>query len=66
MDKNKREKINRDERVVIGFSDEWSRFTQETLATEEQEKIFDDYFAIFPWHLLNGKSVGADIGCSSR
>ena len=28
-------------------------------------KIFNEYFAVFPWKLINNKSIGADIGCGS-
>lgn len=56
---------NSDDRVVAGFGDEWSRFTQTGLTGEEREKIFNDYFSIFPWHLLKKESIGADIGCGS-
>ncbi|MDH4099965.1 MAG: class I SAM-dependent methyltransferase [Nitrospirota bacterium] len=59
------EAANRDEKVVAGFGDEWSRFTQAALSREEREKIFTDYFSNFPWYLLDDESVGADIGCGS-
>lgn len=51
--------------VIVGFGDEWERFNQRQLTAAERQKIFDDYFATFPWaNLLEGKK-GADIGCGS-
>lgn len=58
-------KVNRDDRVVMGFGEEWSRFPQETLADTERGAIFEDYFAIFPWVELPAQALGADIGCGS-
>ncbi len=57
---------NIDARTVSGFGDEWTRFTQAELDQSQKQQIFDDYFRIFPWHLLlpNG-GTGADIGCGS-
>ncbi len=52
-------------RVIEGFGEEWSRFDQQRLSAEEKQKIFDDYFAIFPWADLPGGAKGADIGCGS-
>ncbi len=51
--------------VIAGFGEEWSRFTQDEINDEERQKIFDDYFAIFPWSQLPAKAKGADIGCGS-
>lgn len=59
------EEVNRDDCVVQGFGEEWSRFSQEQLTTEERETIFEDYFSIFPWEELPVHSRGADIGCGS-
>lgn len=52
-------------RVIDGFGEEWTRFDQQQLTAKERQKIFDDYFAIFPWHELPDGSKGADIGCGS-
>jgi ubiquinone/menaquinone biosynthesis C-methylase UbiE len=56
---------NRDEQVVAGFGEEWSRFSQEQLADSERQAIFDDYFSNFPWGELSADANGADIGCGS-
>ena len=59
---------NLDLRVASGFGREWSMFRQDEdhLSREQRQAIFDDYFRIFPWHLLPpGGGVGLDIGCGS-
>jgi len=56
---------NRDESVIAGFGDEWSRFNQAELPNSERQEIFDKYFAIFPWTSLSLVSRGADFGCGS-
>ena len=59
---------NVDTRVARGFGEEWSTFRQDEtrLAREQRETIFENYFRIFPWHLLPpGGGIGADVGCGS-
>ncbi len=56
---------NVDQKTVEGFGLEWSSFDQKSLSEQEKNKIFDDYFEIFPWDRLPNNSVGADIGCGS-
>lgn len=56
---------NFDADVVIGFGDEWNRFDQESLKDSEAILIFNKYFSIFPWEILNKNSVGFDLGCGS-
>jgi ubiquinone/menaquinone biosynthesis C-methylase UbiE len=59
---------NVDSRVAKGFGEEWSTFRQDetSLAPEQRETIFENYFRIFPWHLLPpGGGIGADIGCGT-
>jgi SAM-dependent methyltransferase len=52
--------------VVASFGDEWTRFDQSGLSAAERERIFEDYFRVFPWHRLPpGGGSGADIGCGS-
>lgn len=61
----KSEPSNRVESVIEGFGDEWRHFDQGPLSEDERRKIFDDYFAIFPWEDLPENAVGADVGCGS-
>jgi ubiquinone/menaquinone biosynthesis C-methylase UbiE len=59
---------NLDLRVASGFGREWSTFRQDEdhLSREQRQAIFDDYFGIFPWHLLPpGAGVGLDAGCGT-
>ena len=56
---------NLDSKTVEGFGAEWSKFDQSDLEESEHEKIFESYFAIFPWDRLTGKAVGFDLGCGS-
>jgi ubiquinone/menaquinone biosynthesis C-methylase UbiE len=60
-----RAKVSHSE-TVSGFGDEWSRFDQEELSGDELQKIFNDYFKLFPWDLIDPeKSTGIDVGCGS-
>ncbi len=56
---------NIDENVVAGFGDEWSRFDQSALSSDELQRMFDNYFNIFPWDALSPDAVGFDLGCGS-
>jgi len=56
---------NVDKNVVAGFGDEWSRFDQSSLDDEEIERLFNNYFSIFPWEDLPVGAVGFDLGCGS-
>ena len=59
---------NLDLKVARGFGQEWSTFRQDAghLSQQQRQEIFDDYFRIFPWHLLPpGGGVGIDIGCGT-
>ncbi len=58
-------KKNIDDNVVIGFGDEWTRFDQESLKDPEAILIFNKYFSIFPWNIINSNSIGFDLGCGS-
>ncbi|MFC1521604.1 class I SAM-dependent methyltransferase [Elusimicrobiota bacterium] len=61
-DKNR----NIDDKTVQGFGYEWELFTQDSVTYAEKSSLFDEYFAIFPWHILpDSGGVGADIGCGS-
>lgn len=56
---------NLDPATVKSFGNEWSRHDQSTLRPEEAERIFEAYFAVFPWASLSSSSVGFDMGCGS-
>ncbi len=53
-------------KVVDDFGEEWDKFNHLDVDVIDQKKIFDSYFKIFPWHIVNkNSSVGIDIGCGS-
>lgn len=56
---------NLDADTVTSFGDEWSRFDQFKLSEAEASKIFEEYFAIFPWETLPENASGFDMGCGS-
>ena len=58
-------KNNLDSKTVEGFGDEWSRFDQTGMASEDTKRLFEGYFAVFPWTKLPKDSVGFDLGCGS-
>jgi len=51
--------------VIHDFGNEWGKFNQESLETEETEQIFRKYFKIFPWERVNESACGFDLGCGS-
>ena len=56
---------NLDPATIQSFGEEWSRFDQSALAPEEAQRLFDAYFAIFPWESLPDDACGFDMGCGS-
>ncbi len=57
--------INKDEKTVAGFGDEWERFDQSQLSASEHRELFEKYFKIFPWQYLPANAQGFDMGCGS-
>jgi ubiquinone/menaquinone biosynthesis C-methylase UbiE len=56
---------NIDSKTVAGFGDEWERFDQSGMSSQERDEIFNWYFGIFPWDQLPSDAVGCDVGCGS-
>ncbi|MGE0030067.1 MAG: glycosyltransferase [Steroidobacteraceae bacterium] len=56
---------NADPQIVEGFGDEWTRFDQSGMSTEDAERLFESYFSIFPWSVLPHGAEGFDLGCGS-
>jgi len=56
---------NLDHETVASFGDEWSRFDQSGMSEDEAEKVFNEYFSIFPWESLSVMAEGFDMGCGS-
>ena len=65
MDKRNQMNSNLDVSTIKSFSDEWSRFDQSDLPLEEAERIFNEYFSVFPWDILPKNATGFDMGCGS-
>ena len=58
-------KKNLDVDTVNSFGDEWVRFDQTALSEDEAGRMFDEYFAVFPWETLPKDASGFDMGCGS-
>ena len=58
-------KKNLDIDTIESFGDEWVKFDQTALSEDEANKIFDEYFAVFPWEQLPDNAVGFDMGVGS-
>ncbi len=56
---------NIDQHTVSSFGNEWSDFDQSKMSDIEAQKIFDEYFSIFPFDVLTENSEGFDMGCGS-
>lgn len=56
---------NIDQEVIDDFGDEWSKFDQSYLSTEEHLFQFNCYFSIFPWEKISENAIGFDAGCGS-
>ncbi len=56
---------NLDPKTVESFGDEWSRFNQSRMAESELDKVFRQYFSLFPWAALPSAAEGFDMGCGS-
>ncbi len=56
---------NLDQRVVESFGHEWSKFDQSGVPEKQLERIFGDYFEIFPWNELGADAEGFDLGCGT-
>jgi len=53
------------EKIIKDFGSEWQFFDQSKMPYDEKIKVFNQYFSIFPWHLISKNSVGFDAGCGS-
>ena len=60
---NKSKNINK--KIIDDFGYEWTQLNQSKLPPEEQKKLFDRYFSIFPWNCISKTSIGFDLGCGS-
>ncbi len=56
---------NIDKKTVNSFSNEWSRFNQDSLSIHESKDIFDKYFNIYPLKKLKKNFEIFDMGCGT-
>ena len=56
---------NLEKEVINDFGNEWRAYNQSSLKKSEIEKLFTNYFQIFPFDRINKKSIGFDMGCGS-
>jgi len=56
---------NIDQSTVSSFGNEWNDFDQSKISDSEAQKIFNEYFSIFPFDLITSESEGFDMGCGS-
>lgn len=56
---------NIDQATVRDFGAEWQRFDQNKVPDAEMARMFDEYFAVFPWTSLPADAQGFDAGCGS-
>jgi SAM-dependent methyltransferase len=63
--KRKMNRKNLDPKTVASFGEEWSRFDQSGMKVQEGQKVFGEYFAVFPWASLPKDAEGFDMGCGS-
>lgn len=56
---------NADRSTIESFGDEWKRFDQSALDPGELERIFTEYFSVFPWADLPPNAEGFDMGCGT-
>lgn len=56
---------NKDDKVIEEFGDEWTKFDHSSIDTGKLKENFEQYFSIFPWHLLPIDAVGFDMGCGT-
>lgn len=57
--------LNIEKKITEDFGNEWKSFNQSSLEEDELLELFNNYFHIFPFNLINKKSIGFDMGCGS-
>ena len=64
-DSKSQHKNNIDHQVVEDFGKEWKAFNQQSIAEQDLQSAFDQYFHIFPFEKISLNSIGFDMGCGS-
>ena len=52
-------------KVIEDFGEEWEYYDQSNLIEHEHKILFNNYFHIFPFNLVDKTSEGFDMGCGS-
>ena len=58
-------KKNIDNQVIKDFGNEWKHYNQSNNIELELEKLFNNYFKLFPFEKINKQSEGFDMGCGT-
>ena len=56
---------NENRKVIRDFGKEWKNYNQNFLDKKELLELFNNYFSIFPFTLIDKNSEGFDMGCGS-
>ena len=56
---------NENRKVIRDFGKEWKNYNQSFLDKKELSELFNNYFSIFPFTLIDKNSEGFDMGCGS-
>lgn len=57
--------MNKDEKVINEFGEEWNKYDYSKLDKEILLENFQQYFGVFPWDMVSRESEGFDMGCGS-
>jgi len=58
-------KYKKEQRSIKDFGLEWNYFKNQDLEKANIDKMFENYFSIFPFDKINSNSVGVDFGAGS-
>ena len=57
--------VSKDKQVIEDFGYEWEAYNQQNIDKMELEKLYLNYFDIFPFEVIGKESKGFDMGCGS-
>ena len=57
--------VSKDKQVIEDFGYEWEAYNQKNIDEKELEKLYLNYFNIFPFEVIGKESKGFDMGCGS-
>ncbi len=56
---------NADTRTVESFGAEWTTFDQTGASPVDLDRMFEEFFLVFPWGEISTEAEGFDVGCGS-